>query len=333
MTTRRTLLATAGALIATGGCLDSTGSAAPEETTAVSPSDRSPDSEPTDSPSGESTPDDCTSGFHVSAEPFAPAKELPVELDPPQRSLVDSLLPDGSTEVTTYAADPPLRDGVYIERDGNFFRAETTRLSEEEVPARLFDVDWEKGRTPPENATVVAFETLPGADRQALRLVVEGPKYGGEGEEGGHPTQGLSHTDYPAPYPNGTADSRLVGAGTTWVRWNDRAYRVRVDGESTTTRHTFGITVSQVVGDAAGFREHVEREFLRRLSNLPAGEADILQSATGDAYQECAPSSKSLASLQDRLPAAEQLPPPHSQSWYVAFGGERYRLWITNWVE
>lgn len=264
------------------------------------------------------------------ADPFDPAEELPVGLTDAQRSLVAAAVDDGETEVTTYAGTPPVRSGVFVEHDDAFYRVEATETAATAVPARLTDVEWENGVTPPDDATVVSYDDLPATDRRALEYAVYGPEYGRE--RAGHPTEGLHIRDSPVPYPDGAADSRLAGAGETWVRWNGRAYRVRVGGETTATRHTYRVALARVADAPAGFREHVAAGYLVRLDDLPDAEREIVEAAVGDGYEECEPASAALQSFRNRLPENGTLPHPRNASWLLAYEGDRYEFRVTNWV-
>lgn len=316
MPSRRAVLA---ATLATAGCLRSPGGT------------DSPDAQPRRSPDAPDGTDTCTGGYLVSADPFDPAEELPVELGDARRSLVGTAVDDGATEVTTYAAGPPVRDGVLVEHDGAFYRTAATETDATEVAARPTDVEWERGVTPPADATVVAYDDLPATDRRALEYAIYGPEYGRE--KSGHPTEGLAVRDNPVPYPDGATDSRLAGAGETWVRWNERAYRVRVDDEATTTtRYTYRVALARVADGAAGFREHVAGEYLVRLADLPADERAVVEAAVADGHEECEPASAALRGLLDRLPEDGTLPHPRDGSWYVAYDGDRYEFDVTNWV-
>jgi hypothetical protein len=134
------------------------------------------------------------------------------------------------------------------------------------------------------------------------------------------------------PYPNGTDDSRLVAREGTWVRWNDRTYRVTSGEATTTTRYTYRFSVTAVADSAGGFRDHVARQYLLRLADLTDAERTIPERATADGYRECEPASEGLARLRERLPDDGRLPHPYDRSWFVGFDGSRYELSITNWI-
>lgn len=274
---------------------------------------------------------DCVSGFSVHADPFRPADRLPTAFSAAQRDLVDRIVESGATELETYAGDPPFRDGIYTAANGRYYRTAVERVGTTEVPAHRLDITWERGREAPDEASVVAFTALPEMDRRVLRLAIRGPEVGG-GERRGHPSERLSLRDAPMPYPNGTDESRLVNRAETWVRWNDRTYRVTSGEPATTSRYTYRCDVTAVAESASDFRDYVAREYLIRLTDLTDAERSILQQAADDTYQECEPASDGLARLRDRLPDERRLPHPYDQSWFVRFEEAPYELEITNWI-
>lgn len=281
--------------------------------------------------SGTGSDDNCVSGFSVHADSFQPAEELPIQLSAGQQDFVDQLVQNGSTELTTYAGDPPLRDGVYISVDETYYRTAIEGTDTTEVPAHRLDIFWEKGQEAPATASVVPYSELPERDQEGLRLAINGPEASGE-ERRGHPRESLSVRDAPIPYPNGTDGSRLVNQEETWVRWNERTYRVTSGDPATTTRHTYRHAASAVAESSDRFRQHIVQECLIRLDDLTDAERTILQQAATDSYQECEPASDGLERLRERLPDDRQLPHPHDQEWFVQFEGSRYEFGVTNWI-
>lgn len=326
MPSRRALLVGGAALLASG-CIGSDRDAGADGRRSDDESPESTDDRPVTS----ETPT-CIRGFYVSADPFDPPEDLPADFTmapEPLRELVREVVENEVLEIATYGEEP-LQDGLHLRREGVFYRLSVELTDGTGVPARRTNLEWEAGQTAPDGADVVAFEDLPGADRRALELLVYGTEYSRPYQ---HPREGLSAHDVPAPYPGGTDGSQLVGAGTTWVRWDDRVYRVEVTTESTTvTRRAYRLAVSEVAADEAAFRQQVVDRYLVALDDLPDGERDVLSTATEGTYEECEPASDALDGLRERLSAHEQLPPWYEDSWFVAFDGDRYALAITNWV-
>lgn len=324
MPSRRATLSALAAALA-GGCL---GPATDPEPGPAVTDDRSPtDYTHTGAPRGS---EDCSGGFHVSADPFDPAADLPLRLDDAARSLVGDAVQTGAAEAAVYADTPPVADGVYVAVDEAFYETAVREVDRTQVPALVTNVEWERGQTAPEDAEVVAFADLPAADRFALRYGIYGGAEGGE--EHGHPSESLSLREVPLPYPDGTADSAFAGDGETWVRWDDRTYRVWTDGETTTSRHRFRLEVTRVAADADAFRSHVADEYLLTLTGLSADERSVLDAAAAGTYEECEPASAGLAALREKLNDADRLPQPMHDAWYVAHDEQRYALTLTRWV-
>lgn len=329
MPSRRAFLSASGAVLL-AGCLgaDPTGPTDGEATD--TPDDPRTEQPPSDGPT---VTDDCYEGFHVTADPFDPATDLPQDVSnyPDKlQELVDEIVESGSVEIEIYDDDPPLADGLHLRRDGAFHRIGVERIAETAVTAYRTNLEWGRGQTAPDGAEVVAYADLPESDRQALELLAFGTEYE---RPYGRPQQGLSMGEVPAPYPDGADDSQLVGAGTTWVRWDDRTYEVEVTSrETTVTRRTFELAAETVADESDAFRERIADRYLVELGDLPDGQREVLAAAAEDRYEECAPASEPLANLQTRLEEHDTLPPNHEDSWYVAFEGERYELDVLRWV-
>lgn len=268
--------------------------------------------------------DDCTGGFHVSGERFDPATDLTLSLDADQHEIVAEAAETGTAERTTYGQEP-LRGGVFVEHDGAFYETSVTTAGTDEVMAYRLSIEWEAGQRAPDDATVVAFSALPEVDREVLDLAV----YGSD-ERREHPAESLSVTDFPAPYPDGAASSELV-SGITWVRWNDRDYRIEVEGSTSQERRTFRYAVERVATDPEEFRTVVAADYLVNLAELPDGARDVVSQALDGGYEECAPASDALERVRSRLDDDQRL--PHSaDGWYVRFDGGKYRLSVREWV-
>jgi len=270
--------------------------------------------------------DDCTSGFDVTVEQFAPETDLVANPDEEGRAIVAEAIDTGRVERTTYE-QASLRDGVFVKYDGAFYETATSTVEVESVTAYRLNVEWEQGQEPPDDATVVTFEELPEADRNVLELAL----YGGE-ERRELPRESLSVNDFPAPYPDGSESSGLVESDVTWVRWDDRAYRVEVGGSTSEERRTFRYEGERVATSAEAFRTVVASRYRIELSALSSEEREIVLQAREDRYEECSPASDGLDGLRERLPDDERLPYP-AEGWYVRFDGGEYRLAILQWVE
>ncbi|MFC6726809.1 hypothetical protein ACFQE1_21025, partial [Halobium palmae] len=134
-------------------------------------------------------------------------------------------------------------------------------------------------------------------------------------------------------FPGGADSSKLVGSGESWVRWDDRAFRVSVGREDAMTRTTYRYTVDEIAGVAAGFRTFAAEQYLVRGATLSRGARRIAARAVENGgYEECEPVSDGLSALEAELPVGRELPAPHDGSWYVELDGSRRRLRIGRWV-
>lgn len=318
--TRRAFVAAAVAGLA--GC-----TALPTDDTRSPPGERSSPS-PSDGqgPTADSSPNDCTAGFTVSLDPFAPSEDLPMRVAEPNRTLVAAAVDDGETNHESYG-EAPLRAGV-VAHDGSYYWLTVAETGSEAVPAYLFDISWENGRTAPEDATLLQYDDLPASDQEAVRFLVPD----GKGEEDmGHPTEGFSGRDRPVPYPAGGDGSELLGYDTVWVGYEGREYRVSPGERTTTERHRYRYTAEQLATDDAGLREWAADRYLVDLS-LSEPQRHLLSDAAGDYYEECEPASDALAGIQAQLPEGRELPHP-GRGWYVSVDGTRHRIEILRWVE
>lgn len=324
MATRRSLLAVAVPLLV-GGCVTETPatdrSSTPPKTTDGSPS-----------PTDQTATPDCMRGYTVSVSPFMPTEQLTTSLRPAQRRLFERIVAEDGVVLQTYG-QRPIRTERYTRHDGAFYRIDYERTGAEEVPARRAALSWEKGQEAPEGEPVVAYSELPEVDQVALEFLIHGPKYSREGL----PTQGMTANDVPVPYPQGTADSELVGAGTVWVEWEDRVYEVTISTEEgTITRRTFDYTATRVADSKEDFREYVVDRYLRTLENLSSEERSVLDAAVeageDGTYEDCNEPSTGYETLQQRMENVPDLPDPHNDHWYISYEGERYLLEIGGWV-
>ncbi|MFC5972066.1 hypothetical protein ACFPYI_12065 [Halomarina salina] len=303
-------------------------SSTPESTgDAPSTSDQPTSNQPTD---GLSTPE-CVQGYTVSLSAFAPTRQFPTTFRPSQQRLLERIIAEDGVALQTYGR-PPLRDGQYAEHEAAYYHVEVDRLGTEEVPGRLAALSWENGQTAPAGETAIAYSNLPAVDQRALDLLIHGPEYSPKGL----PTQRLSVSDAPAPYPDGIDDSTLVGAGTTWVEWDDRVYDITISDEAESlTRRGYDYSVTQVATSEAEFQEFVADRYLIALDDLSSEERSVLDRAVDagedDHYEDCNEPSPGYTQLRQRMKNERGLPNPQS-GWYVTYEGERYLLDIGEWV-
>ena len=277
----------------------------------------------------------CLRGFTLELRPFDPREHATVSLDDERRAIVTEAIEDGKAKLVSYG-ETPLEDEVFVADSGRFYEihhaVETTVVS-----AYRMNVEWERGQEAPADATVVEFADLSKADRTALRLAICGGEPGQTGESGttdGHclPTEGLSVSDFPAPYPDGGDGSRLAGDGLTWVSWEGNVLQVELGASTQTERHTHSYTAERVAGSVAAFREVLASRFLVPLTELPRDERAIVDRAVQKQYEGCAGVPSALPSLHERLTEEKRLPFRAGDGWYVRFEGTDYLLTLFRWV-
>lgn len=329
MQTRRSLLAAAAPLLL-GGCVGDPSATDQPSTTPSENPQRSPSG--TDASETGTSTADCVSGYTVYVSRFAPADQLVTGFRPAQQRLVDRIITEDGVVLETYG-QRPIRTERYTLSDGAFYRIDSEQTGAEDVRAQRADLSWEKGQEAPENEPAVDYSALPEVDQHALEYLIHGPEYSREGL----PTQGMTVGDASAPYPQGTAESELVGAGTAWVEWDGRVYKVTIATEERTiTRRTFDYTATRVADSTESFRNYVADRYLRSPENLSSEERSVLEAAieagADGTYEDCNEPSTGYETLKQRMENLEALPAPHADSWYVSYDGDRYLLEIGGWV-
>jgi hypothetical protein len=264
--------------------------------------------------------------------PFAPTEQLVTGFRPAQQHLVDRVLADGSFTLETYGRRP-VRTAQHTRADGTYYRIDYEQIRTEEVDAARADLSWEKGQQAPDNETVVDYSELPDVDQHALGSLIHGPKYSRDQL----PEQGMTVADSPAPYPDGTAASALVDAGTMWVEWESRVYEVTIESaDKTITRRTFEYTATRVADSQVEFRKYTADRYLQTLDGIGAEAQAVLEAAidVGDdgRYEDCNDPSEGYTQLQEQLESLPDLPDPQDNHWYIAYDGTRYLVEISGWV-
>jgi len=329
MKSRRSLLAAAVPLLVSGCIGDS-------PTTEQSPTPASetdqPTLSPTDKPNSPTQTPDCMRGYTVYVSPFAPTTQLVTGFRPAQQRLVDRIFAEGGVVLQTYG-ERPIRTEQYTQYDKAYYRIDYEQTDTEEVQARRADLIWEKGQEAPKEKSVANYTDLPEVDQYALDFLIHGPEYSREGL----PTQGMTVKDSSAPYPRGTERSELVGAGTMWIKWEDRVYEVTIStDEKTITRRTFNYTATKVADSKEAFREYIADRYLRSLAGLSTGEKSVLEAAIeadeDGKYEDCNEPSAGYKQLKQRIEKISDLPDPMSGHWYISYSRERYLLEIGGWV-
>ncbi|MFC7021390.1 MULTISPECIES: hypothetical protein [Haloarcula] len=325
---RRALLATVASAVG-AGCVAPAGR--DTETSPAPP----PESEPsetaglTDTHTHTETPD-CDEGVNVSAERFDPVEQLPLSLEGDRLALVERAVEDGTTTVESYTHRPPVPSGAFVAHRGRYYRLDATTTNTTAVTALVLNVEWQKGQSPPDDATTVQFGALPQVDQRALDTLVFGA---GSERRDELPAQGLSVRKSPVPYPDGLENSRFAGTGDVlWVRWRDRWFRVWSGGRPSTERFTHEVGATAVAPDRDAFGTLVREQYRIPGERFSAAERDVLRAARADQYRECVPVSRPLTSLRETLTDDARLPPPFEYSWLVGLEGDSYLVETLEWV-
>ena len=274
-------------------------------------------------PTGESSSDQDSCEYEAAADPFDPVTDMPPRYNRFQQRLAHQASRDGQT--TAYYGPRPLKQASYVPFDGAYYYVEHTASFTAALPALVLSVQWSPDRTPPPNATVVSFSTLPESDQRAVRPAV----YGGLYKPQVHPETTLDVSASPVPYPDGTEPSRLADERRLWIRWSGRAYEVTVHRTTTMEKPVHEYTAERVAGSAEAFRALVADRYLIRLDSVTAGERAILDAAVDGRYHETIESSSNAwTRLLDRLHDTT-LPEAH-YTWYVEYDGTWYTLALSS---
>ncbi|ELZ99376.1 hypothetical protein [Haloferax sulfurifontis] len=209
-------------------------------------------------------------------------------------NLVATAANEGEATYSTYR-HLPLDSGDYVEHDGAYYRVERERTETRERTAREVGIEYDRNESPPTGATVFDFAELPKADREAFLAA-----YPSENFENGDGPRGFSVGGYAYVYPDG-ADSRLIDAGTVWVRYGGRPFEVTVGETRTVEEETFRYTLEQVGEDRAAFAAFVHEELVVPLDDLSDAERAVFERAIEGEVDECEPLSDDFAALKDRL--------------------------------
>lgn len=262
----------------------------------------------------------CERGSYVLADPFDASKFAYPASDAP--TLVAEGVESGTATYRGFDR-PPFDDGAYVASDGAFYRVAVADEARSVVAARRGVVRWEDGQTAPEGESAVAFESLPAVDRRALSRWLEGERRRKQAAEGFRISGAV-------PYPNGTAGSKLVDAGTVWVDWNGRVYEVTVSDEpAEATGRVVTYRFERVAGSVDAFETVLADRYLVRLTDLSAAAEEVLAEAIEGQYRGCGDDA-GVESLRSRLSSATPL--PRFGDYLVAYDGARYELTVGEWV-
>ncbi|QOS11943.1 uncharacterized protein HfgLR_09010 [Haloferax gibbonsii] len=239
--------------------------------------------------------------------------------------LVATAASEGEATYSTYR-HLPLDSGDYVEHDGAYYRVERERIETRERTAREVGIEYDRNESPTTGATVFDFDELPKADREAFLAA-----YPSENFENGDGPRGFSVGGYAYVYPDGS-ESRLVDAGTVWIRYDGRPFEVTVGETRTVTEETNRYTLEQVGEDRAAFVAFVHGELVVPLDDLSDAERAVFERAIDGEVDECEPLSDDFAALKDRLDEISENRATGYGAPLVEYEGTTYEVDLINAV-
>lgn len=233
--------------------------------------------------------------------------------------LVGTAASDGEATFTTYHS-PPLRAGIYLEHDGTYYRVEREQTATRERTAHQVSIEYDRGKTPPDDANVYSLDELPEADQEAfLSAYPEKLKRGGD-------PRGFSVGGYEYVYPDG-ANSRLLDVGKLWIRYDERPLEVTVGPTETVEEVTYRYTLETIAEDRAAFVSFVHDRFVVVLDGLSDTEREVFEQAIDEEeVDECEPLSEGFAGLKDRLEAVPEDRRLDDMAWPVEYERDTYEV-------
>ncbi|WP_416841163.1 hypothetical protein [Haloferax sp. DFSO52] len=267
----------------------------------------------------------CPSSYTLSVRELTDAELADFATEEPSfqyeetaNQLISTAASEGAATYTTYHS-PPVREGIYIEHEGTYYRVEREQTATRERTAHVVSIEYDRETTPSDDATVFSLDDLPEADQEAfLSAYPEKLKRGGD-------PRGFSVGGYEYVYPDGT-DSRLRDAGTVWIQYDGRPLEVTVGGTETVEEVTYRYTLETIADDQAAFVSFVREQFVVSLDGLSAAERDVFERAIDEAVHECEPLSEGFGDLKDRLEAVPEDERLSDMEWPVSYDGDTYEV-------
>ncbi|MFC6942005.1 hypothetical protein ACFQE8_18840 [Salinirubellus sp. GCM10025818] len=271
---------------------------------------------------------DCSFGFELAMTPATDEEFLEETLTDPSRDRPDAwreivsaaVERDESRYTTVHAA--PVRDGDRVEYEGGYYRIARGTADRVEVEAHVLSAEYDRERDPPSGATVVPFEDLPEPDRVALRSLLPND------ERRLAEAEAFTISGRPVVYPDASeSESVLLSGGSTWVRYDDGAVEVRVEGTERVERVTYRYTAEELADDREAYLAHVREAFVVDLGEVPESEREVFSRAIDageDGIQLCEPEGAERA-VVDRLESIPESETPHYHTWFLDYEGEVYR--------
>lgn len=273
----------------------------------------------------------CGSGYYLDVTRLTDAElaetvttEPRREHEPTASRLLDTAANEGEATYATYRGSP-LQDDVYVEREGTYYHLTREVTATRDLEAREVRIEYDREESPPDDATVVEHSELPEADREAFLGVYPTTKT----EQGEFPQAFTIRDDH--VYPE-DPDSQLVGAGTVWVRYEDRPFAVTVGETVTVEEETFRYTLEEVATDREAFVAFVREQFVVELDDLSEAEREVFERAIGESVDECDPLSEGFGGLVDRLEAVPDERRLGESTWLVTRAGDTYEVDLQEFV-
>jgi len=247
----------------------------------------------------------CPRSATLELEPVSDAdvadaeSDSPDSLSPPEHDAIDAARRDDPATMWTVA--DPFSSVEYVV-DGTYYAVDTAVESTVERPGYALSLDTD-GATADVETRVVAFEDLPDVDRAALfaALGYPGPREMARYERAHSISMGGT-----LAYPTDDTESRseLVPEPSADVlRIAGRGFRIEIGDPHPVTVEQVRIDVRSVAATADEFATLVYDRYGVDLDerDLSAEQRDIVETAIGEGYDECAPYSDSFGDLQGKL--------------------------------
>lgn len=220
----------------------------------------------------------------------------PDSLSPPERDALDAARQDESPIMWTVS--DPFSSVEYV-ANGTYYAVETAVESTIERPGYALSLDTD-GATAGED---VAFDDLPAVDRTAL---FAGLGYPGTREMDRYERGSSISMGGTLAYPTDDAESRseLVPEPSFDVlRIGGRGFRIEIGDPRPVTVEQVRIDVRSVAATADEFATLVYDRYGVDLDerDLSAEQRDIVETAIGEEYDECAPYSDAFGAVQEEL--------------------------------
>jgi len=251
---------------------------------------------------------DCARGADLRLRPTTDAETADgasdpvVSLSPPVREAARTAI--GGDDATVWVPKPtstPFADADYLLADGTYYETDTTVVSTVDRTGHEFTAE-----TGPETTATgkhVALADLPPVDRTALYAALGYPN--DREMERFERGRSISIGGLLA-YPDDEAESRselLSEPRPGTLRLGGQDFRFRIERTKPTRVETHRVEMRAVADSASAFAALIYDRLGIDLDerDLSAEQRDIVESATADGYDECAPYSEAYADLQRTL--------------------------------